>query len=130
MTARECKHLLQVNNVSYSDRINLLDNKIHELGQDNQFKILKNETITECIEIMVIQNVPTVVQWQDGNYVHISIFDFNIQSRPVLMRRIVSFNRLIKGATRLPVCSELLLLYLPGDGFMVLILEKSIVVFC
>ena len=96
MTARECKHLLQVNNASYPDRINLLDNKIHELGQDNRFKILKNETITECIEInrqAIQKNAPTVVQWQDGNYIHMSIFDFNTQIRPVLMRRIVSFNK-------------------------------------
>ena len=89
MTARECRHLLLVNNASYPDRVNLSDDKILELGQDNRFKLLKNETIAKCIKVnrqAIKTNAPTVVQWQDGKYVHMSSFDFNMQSIPVLMR--------------------------------------------
>ena len=89
MTATECRHLLLVNNASYPDRVNLSDDKILELGQDNRFKLLKNETIAKCIKVnrqAIETNAPTVVQWQDGNYVHMSSFDFNMQSIPVLMR--------------------------------------------
>ena len=95
MIARQYRHLLQVNNAGYPDRVNLIDNKIHELGQGNRLKILKNETITKCIELnrQALQiNASAVVQWQDGYYVHMSIFDSNVQGTPVLMRRIVSFN--------------------------------------
>ena len=38
-------------------------------------------------------NAPAVVQWQDGNYVHMSVIDDNKNSRPVQMRCIVLFNR-------------------------------------
>ena len=78
-----------MNNANYPDRVNLSDDKILELGQDNRYKLLKNETITKCIKVYsqaIEQNAPTVVKWQDGNYVHMSIFDFNMQSIPVLMR--------------------------------------------
>ena len=57
---------------------------------------MKSETIMKCIELnkpaMQI-NAPAVVQWQDGNYVHMSVIDDNKNSRPVQMRCIVSFNR-------------------------------------
>ena len=64
MTGRECRHLLQVNNASYPDRIILVDSKICELGEENRLKLLKDETITKCIELnkQAIQiNAPAVV---------------------------------------------------------------------
>ena len=95
MTGRECVHLLKVNNAQYPETVKLLDSKSLELGQDNKFKILKNETIRKCMEmnsLAIEKNASTVVQWQDGNYAHMSIFDCNVQNRPVHMRCILSFN--------------------------------------
>ena len=65
MTGRECRHLLQINNASHPDTVNLHDNKINELGQDNQFRILKYETISKCIVLnqgAVRECAPTVMQ--------------------------------------------------------------------
>ena len=73
--------------------LKLIDCKITELGQDNKCKILKNEMIRKCMEInslAIEKNAPTVAQWQDGTYVHISIFDYDAQSRQVHMRCILS----------------------------------------
>ena len=95
MTGCECVHLLQVNNAQYPETVKLLDSKILELGQDNKVNILKNETIRKCMEmnsLAIEKNASTVVQWQDGNYVHMSIFDCNVQNRPVHMRCILSCN--------------------------------------
>ena len=95
MKGHECRHLLQVNNASYPEQITLLESRILELGQENHFKVLKNETITKCIQLneQALQiNAPAVVQWQDGNYIHMSVLDNNL-NRPVQMRCIVSFNR-------------------------------------
>ena len=95
MTGRECRHLLQINNASYPETVSLHDNKINELGQDNQFRILKNETISKCIALnleAVREHAPTVVQWQDGNCIHMSVYDSSVQSRPLKMRCIVTFH--------------------------------------
>ena len=51
MTGRRCRHLLQVNNGNYPDRIILLDSKICELGEENPLRLLTGETITKCIEL-------------------------------------------------------------------------------
>ena len=49
---------------------------------------MKSDTLMKCIEpnqqAMQI-NAPAVVQWQDGTYVHMSVLDDNIESRPVQM---------------------------------------------
>ena len=94
MTGRECRYLLQVYNVSSLDRRLLIDARMCDIRLENHYKLLTNETRNMCIELnrQAVQiNAPAVVQWQDGNYVHMSgIADNN--SSPVQMRCIVSFN--------------------------------------
>ena len=86
MTGRECRHLLQINNASYPETVSLHDNTINELGQDNQFRSLNNETISKCIALnqeAVREHARTVVQWQDGPCIHMSVYDSSVQSRPL-----------------------------------------------
>ena len=96
MPGRECKHVRQVNNASYPDRVILLEARISELGEENHFKVLKNETIINCIDINRLAmkiNAPAVVEWQDGNDLHLSVLEDNINNRPVQMRCIVSYTK-------------------------------------
>ena len=46
----------------------------------------------EINSLAIEKNAPTIVQWQDGTYVHISIFNYDAQSRPVHMRCTLSCN--------------------------------------
>ena len=57
--------------------------------------MLKGESISQCIELnrqAIQEHVPTVVQWQDGNYVHTSVYNFTVQSTLVDTRCIVTFH--------------------------------------
>ena len=70
---RECGHLLLVNNAFFPAPINLTEQALRDL---KKCKLFKNETVDRCVllqQAAIDNNAPTVVEWEDNNYIHMSI---------------------------------------------------------
>ena len=93
---RECKHLLLVNDASHPEIIQLREETLQELCATNRFKALSVENVGKCLEKKVqadAKGSPLVVEWVDGNYIHLSVFDGKYGENLVRLRCIVSFDK-------------------------------------
>ena len=96
MTGRECPHLLQVNDAFFPEELELDDLALYELGASRKYKVLKDETVDKCSSQKVAaaaDNAAAVIEWEEGNHIHLSIFDGKHSNNPVKMRYIVTFSK-------------------------------------
>eukprot|EP00112_Aurelia_sp_Birch-Aquarium-sp1_P023018 Seg6701.2 transcript_id=Seg6701.2/GoldUCD/mRNA.D3Y31 product="hypothetical protein" protein_id=Seg6701.2/GoldUCD/D3Y31 len=95
MRGRECSHLLLVNDAFYPPEQILYENALNELSATNKFRLLKPETVENCLiqNEMAIQNKsPAVVEWEEDNHIHMSVYDGKRKFFPVRSRCIVTYS--------------------------------------
>ena len=94
MTGRECVHLMQVNNAFFPVQVELDQRKLKELSETEKYEVLTEETVVDCIEknsVATFYGSPTVVEWDDVNFIHLSIFDGKYMNFPVRSRYVVTY---------------------------------------
>ena len=96
MTGRECVHLMQVNNAFFPVQVELDQRKLKELPETEKYKVLTEETVVDCIKknsAAIFHDSPLVVEWDDVNFIHLSIFDGKYMNFPALSRYVVTYQK-------------------------------------
>ena len=96
MKGRECHHLMQVNNAYFPPEVELNEECLQEICDSGKYKVLTTETAEKCVEKKcesLFYKAPSVVEWMDGNYIHLSVFDGQYLHFPVRSRVLVTYRK-------------------------------------
>eukprot|EP00112_Aurelia_sp_Birch-Aquarium-sp1_P019165 Seg469.5 transcript_id=Seg469.5/GoldUCD/mRNA.D3Y31 product="hypothetical protein" protein_id=Seg469.5/GoldUCD/D3Y31 len=96
MKGRECYHLMQVNNAYFPTEVELNEECLEEICDSGMYKALTTETAEKCVEKKcesLFYKAPSVVQWMDGSYIHLSVFDRQYLHFPVRSRVLVTYRK-------------------------------------
>eukprot|EP00112_Aurelia_sp_Birch-Aquarium-sp1_P013996 Seg2997.2 transcript_id=Seg2997.2/GoldUCD/mRNA.D3Y31 product="HMG domain-containing protein 3" protein_id=Seg2997.2/GoldUCD/D3Y31 len=96
MKGRECYHLMQVNNAYFPTEVELDEECLQEICDSGKYKVLTTETAEKCVEKKcesLFYKAPSVVEWMDGNYIHLSVFDGQYLHFPVRSRVVVTYRK-------------------------------------
>ena len=98
MLNAECHHLRETENSLYPASIELDEELLWDLDHDHQ-KIISTETIQICIQLhsaAALNRSDVVVEFDDGNYLHFSVFNETINYYSQFARVIVTLNKVDK----------------------------------
>eukprot|EP00795_Rhopilema_esculentum_P004137 gene4136-20321_t len=97
MKGRECQHLLLVNNALFPESLQLDVEFLRNLGNQQGKNVLKANTIESCIdkqEEALANQAQFVVEWDDTNHLHLSIYDGTFTRFLVKSRLVVTYKKL------------------------------------